>query len=604
MRSSFVFGARSRHTPTVRRAVEGCRLVSVRSASRAGSPRLGASHLLLHLLCPALLLAVGLRVAVAHVPFGADIYDEGLIANGAVLVLRGQWPAVDFYAPYPPAAFAALALIFQLWGVRLIVERWFAAVLAALVSVLGFWLIAGLPTGSKSSPHRTWWTAGLACLAIAFLLGSRWVTPVSSGALALLLATGLGLRMALPRGRPAAACFCGALAGATALWRLDFGLYVLVANGVVWTLCSGHAQKDPLRGRRWAPGILAMSLGALAVSGVPLAWLVAHGGRRAFESLFWWPLAGTVAAHLPWTRHWTAFLVPLTSVVLIAGAATRLPRDPVRTGMALWLLLVGVGFWVYAVGLANTAHLLPLRVVALLLGALAQTELFRSALPAGVTPHRQESIWWRRAADVAFLAFIAAPVFAPVREFARAQALPAARHTSLPGRRGAGVYAGPPEVGDYRRIMAYLDRNVSPRARLFCGARRHDLFLKSDNLAYFLSERESGTYYWCLDAGVTSTWPVQVEMVHELEASRVEVLLTRLAAPHPEANAGSRSSGVHLLDDYLRRHYRLVAAWENYQIYRRRPSAFGAARCTEHGVRSAQLRRKAEWPVARPTSSS
>ena len=55
----------------------------------------------------------------------------------------------------------------------------------------------------------------------------------------------------------------------------------------------------------------------------------------------------------------------------------------------------------------------------------------------------------------------------------------------------------------------------------------------------------------------------------ELEAARVEVVLVRMASTHREANACSCSSGVCLLDDYVRRHYHLVTAWDNYQIYRR-----------------------------------
>ena len=67
-----------------------------------------------------LLFVVGLLAASAIVPYGADLYDEGLIANGASLVLHGQLPGASFYAPYPTGAFWALALAFHLWGVRLI----------------------------------------------------------------------------------------------------------------------------------------------------------------------------------------------------------------------------------------------------------------------------------------------------------------------------------------------------------------------------------------------------------------------------------------------------------------------------------------------------
>jgi hypothetical protein len=140
-----------------------------------------------------------------------------------------------------------------------------------------------------------------------------------------------------------------------------------------------------------------------------------------------------------------------------------------------------------------------------------------------------------------------------------------------------GVYPPSREAADYRRIAAYLEYRAPVGARMYCGTARHDLFLKDDNLAYFLNARESGTYYWCLDADVTSIRPVQAEMVRELERSRVEIVLIRIASTNHEPNASSRSSGVRLLDDYLRRHFRLDAAWNDYQIYRRCPETTDAS---------------------------
>jgi hypothetical protein len=75
-------------------------------------------------------------------------------------------------------------------------------------------------------------------------------------------------------------------------------------------------------------------------------------------------------------------------------------------------------------------------------------------------------------------------------------------------------------------------------------------------MLYFLAERDAGTYYWCLDAGVTTSAPVQREMIRELEASGVRTAVLWLAARNAEGNEGARSSGVHLLDDSLKAHFR------------------------------------------------
>jgi hypothetical protein len=75
-------------------------------------------------------------------------------------------------------------------------------------------------------------------------------------------------------------------------------------------------------------------------------------------------------------------------------------------------------------------------------------------------------------------------------------------------------------------------------------------------MLYFLAEREPATYYWCLDAGVTTTPAVQREMIRDLEGAGTGAVTIWLLPRNDEANESARSSGVTLLDDYLKRAYR------------------------------------------------
>ena len=59
--------------------------------------------------------------------YGINFYDEGIMALGAEQLLKGHRPTLDFYTPYPPAAYYALAGLYRLAGVRLLVERAFSA---------------------------------------------------------------------------------------------------------------------------------------------------------------------------------------------------------------------------------------------------------------------------------------------------------------------------------------------------------------------------------------------------------------------------------------------------------------------------------------------
>jgi hypothetical protein len=517
-----------------------------------------------------LLFGVGLLAASATIPYGADLYDEGLIANGAALALRGQLPGASFYAPYPPSAFWALALAFQCWGVRLLVERWLAAMLAALVGAVGFWMISQDDAGSKKAHGGELAAAWLAAFAATLLLGVRWVTPVNGGALLLVLVSGLPLLAALPGGRPAGAFFCGTIIGAAALWRLDFGLYAFTAGLCVWCLFAGWRAPGALVSRARLAGAALLVLGTVAVSAPPLGWVLIRGGHRAADSLFWWPITSTGTARLPWTRHWSAFLTPIAAALLVVRGAPLLRRSPARAAQVCWLLLVGAGFLTYALGRTHATHLLPLRVVSLLLVGLCLKR--GSPDPATQGGEIRSAAATARALfsleAVVLLTIVVSNAYGPARESLQARSAAAGRTVSLPGPRGAGVYPPRREAEGYCRLLGYLDRELPPGARLFSGAARHDLFLKDDNLAYFLSRREPGTYYWCLDAGVTSTLPVQEEMVRELEASRVQAVVVRTDCFNHERNSGSRSSGVRRLDQYLRTHFRLAAAWDHYRVYR------------------------------------
>ena len=69
---------------------------------------------------------------------------------------------------------------------------------------------------------------------------------------------------------------------------------------------------------------------------------------------------------------------------------------------------------------------------------------------------------------------------------------------------------------------------------------------------------------------VTSA-PVQREIVGDLERTKTPVVV-RFAAPitaAPEPDRAGKSTGVHVLDDYLARRYHRVAKYAYYEILAR-----------------------------------
>ena len=73
-----------------------------------------------------------------------------------------------------------------------------------------------------------------------------------------------------------------------------------------------------------------------------------------------------------------------------------------------------------------------------------------------------------------------------------------------------------------------------------------------------------------MQPGVVTTAKVQREIVGDLARTRVVVRWLDPRAEQHEANGSSRSSGVHILDDYLAVRFVQRARFGNYALLERR----------------------------------
>jgi hypothetical protein len=94
------------------------------------------SSRLLDLLCVALLLSFALAIAYPRWRAGIDWRDEGLLAYGAVRVMQGEVPQLDFVSVQPPLSFYTAAGIFKLFGTSLASLRGFGLSIFLLLPLL------------------------------------------------------------------------------------------------------------------------------------------------------------------------------------------------------------------------------------------------------------------------------------------------------------------------------------------------------------------------------------------------------------------------------------------------------------------------------------
>ena len=97
---------------------------------------------------------------------------------------------------------------------------------------------------------------------------------------------------------------------------------------------------------------------------------------------------------------------------------------------------------------------------------------------------------------------------------------------------------------------------------------RHDLVHAGDPLLYVIVQHPNPTRYDVMQPGVVTTAPVQREIIASLERSHTRVIVRWLdpRASLIEPNGAGRSSGVHVLDVYLRTHFRPYARFGFYQL--------------------------------------
>lgn len=142
---------------------------------------------------------------------------------------------------------------------------------------------------------------------------------------------------------------------------------------------------------------------------------------------------------------------------------------------------------------------------------------------------------------------------------------------SLDIPRGQGIFVSRIVEENYLNLMHYLLSLNKKGDTVFIGSNRHDRIFINDILLYFLTGFGSPTGYWWYEPGRQSSEPIQQEMVSELEKSKPKyTVIWALASISNEPNMSSHSSGVFILDDYIKKNYIPDKQFGYYFVLRRK----------------------------------
>jgi hypothetical protein len=516
----------------------------------------------------------------------AHLYDEGIPVTGAVRILNGGVMYRDWEAHYAPGQWYMLAGLFKLFGTSLAVERlWdffaralvatavyvFASKLTSLrVGFLPFvvvviWLASCGFYGYPMFPALAFTMISMTCL-LAFIRVNRSVWLVASGA----------------------------TLGVATFFRHDVGGYAAFTQVLTLTIflllnakqfSRGYANKLVQLGRVFAPYAAGFASPLIPVI---IYFLCVVSFDELFSSLVLFPLnfmSGSWSLPQPplmprlttvfdgdvtmiellafVTFGWIPFYVPLLlySVGLLTVSMLILrPHLARKTGLDPWglllLTLFGMTLFNQAVNRNDHIHLLP--------------TLIMSAILLATLYYHAGKLHWER-----FLAWMT-PLLVLVVLSWSAHSLFFFKRLAATASSAAQTSISPeinlhPVLRDQAEAIEFIQRRTAASETIFVGNARHDISSVNDAMFYFLSGRLNATRYDELLANRVSRLDVQEEIIRDLQAKNVRhVILFSGLIHYSELNQSSVSSGVTVLDDFIRDSYEIEANLGHYSVLAKR----------------------------------
>jgi len=525
---------------------------------------------------PALIFSGSFVLLAATMSRKINVYDEGQILVSAMRVAQGEVLHRDFYEIYGPAQFYVLAGLFKLFGTSILVDRVWDTIVRAMIVTVAFLIVQ-----RGGARREGLFAAGLVLIWLCFL--GYYAYTVFPALLFALLAALCLLPVFEDRRSPPRLFGSGLCIGVTVLFRYDVGFYTFAALTLV---TAGYVLSRPLPlGVRVADllrVLLPIYLG-LGIVCIPVAVAYVSSGMLQdflFDVVYFPAQAYRRMRAMPFPDLETLRAVPtqigvyLPFFVWLSALSTvlfrrRSPGSPEAIAARPWItLLLGVlSALFYLKGLVRPALIqLALSIVpALMLSAMLLQAKRRS-------PDRLPAI----AAAWAGLAIVLLPTFVATAQDGYAMVQNAIWMTQR-STWSAATADTPADLASCRPVsglqrvacfeidqaradaIRYVEAHTRPNDVIFVGLSRHDRILGNDLLFYFVGGWIPATKWHHFDSGLQSNKEIQTAMIGELQAAKPPyVVLESEWEDFDEPNESAVSSGVKLLDDFLRSNFQPV----------------------------------------------
>lgn len=519
------------------------------------------------------------------------LYDEGLVLVGAMRVAAGNVPHRDFYANYGPAEFYILAGQFKLFGPSVLVERIFdLSVKAGVVTACFAWCAVYC---RKSIAIMT----ALVCWSWLYSL-SFYGPPTTPALLLSLAGSGLFLSAYTHSKFNWRMPVAGALTGLTALFRYDIGIGLLGAHLCFIAIRAFTANRAVRWNLRSAILPFCLYIAGIAIVFVPpaLMYLAVAPVRSFLFDIVVYPSKYYARARnlpFPGLHPMSALVVYLPIIVMGLLLALLLMKYGARKqdssqtllsfdqGTKIFFVLFGLLIPVfYCKGFVRITPIQMFLSIApslIVLGVLLEHTnkynfAFRSLVAFGVIfsvgtaacalIRKSQVLFLEHTSVLAEL--ISPPGPASIRNLTSWCGTPNPLHKGLCFIVDA----------DHIEAINFIDSHTEPNDELFIGLPHHDKIWANDILTYFAAQRVPATHWYHFDPDLQTRADIQREMIQDIQSKPVPyILLDSEFDNSHEPNDSSKSSGVTLLDDFIRTNYHQVRSFGELSVWQKNPSA-------------------------------
>lgn len=509
------------------------------------------SKLLLFLLCSVIIVVSSIYSFVR--PLG--IYDEGFALTNAWRIMNGEIPHRDYWAAYPPGASFTLAGFFSFFDPSPLVARfvnlgWTLLFLGSFFTVLK----------QFASP---WISLGVTAIASLLFAASFYPSYSVIPALALILFSLAVYIKAIKTESTALIVIGGTIAGLTVLFRHDFAGYyffsvfvALFATSLIFSQVS-----RPEFGVNYSIKFLFVFL---IVTILLLSFLLIYvGWNNFFQQAIIFPATGMRENRLlpfpgfleflgSWKARWfLAWAVPVyIAVGLFYFWFARLKPLFYEAFVIIGFATISLLLSIQAHNRLDMPHAAPSMLftlcflIVLTVQKPSKNTLINNIIRWGVV-----------------LSFCAYSLLVTFNRIELSSVFRCIKPTEITLCITSNIMQS--------EVVDYIDTHYMHSDYVFVGNTRHDKIFINDASLYFHLKMPIPIKWNEMHPGIITTHNVQEEIIKQLEAKLVKIIVLADMPEPREKNSSSISSNIHLLDDHIKNNYQPVFNNKTYSVLER-----------------------------------